>query len=161
MATILSIDATTCDNLDLTPVAQVLAPWIASATLLDHHQELQFSVQYPQPDEPVELPEIPAVRLWFLRLDAAYPWLPYLLDWQSGDLVRYAAMLVPHEFSQQEGLLFNPQALDLFVMHKLFVIEQWLRGQGQERTQTLRQMAEVFGYQLDESLFQLLAQFPL
>lgn len=32
-----------------------------------------------------------------MRLDAAYPWLPVLLDWRAGELARYAAMLVPHQ----------------------------------------------------------------
>jgi hypothetical protein len=47
--------------------------------------------------DPRELSEFPDIRLWFLRLDATYPWLPVLLDWRAGELARYAAMLVPHQ----------------------------------------------------------------
>lgn len=49
------------------------------------------------PLDPRELSELPDIRLWFVRLDAAYPWLPIVVDWRAGELVRYAAMLVPHQ----------------------------------------------------------------
>jgi len=38
-----------------------------------------------------------SLRLWFLRLDATYPWSPVLMYWRAGELVRYAAMLVLHQ----------------------------------------------------------------
>ncbi|CAI9100936.1 OLC1v1038127C2 [Oldenlandia corymbosa var. corymbosa] len=58
-----------------------------------------FTINYKREDEHDlrELSEFPDIRLWFIRLDAAYPWLPVLLDWRGGELARYAAMLVPHQ----------------------------------------------------------------
>ena len=47
--------------------------------------------------DPREKCEIPDIRLWFLRLDAEFPWLPVALDWRAGELARYTAMLVPHQ----------------------------------------------------------------
>lgn len=58
-----------------------------------------FTINYVRADEndPRELSEFPEIRLWFVRLDAVYPWLPLVLDWRAGELARYAAMLVPHQ----------------------------------------------------------------
>lgn len=58
-----------------------------------------FTINYKREDkyDPRELSEFPDIRLWFVRLDATYPWLPILLDWRAGELARYAAMLVPHQ----------------------------------------------------------------
>jgi hypothetical protein len=145
MSTIIIVNAHQFETLDLSPVATVLEHWISTQTLFDHEQSLQFQIDYPQaPEQAQELPDIPAVRL------------PYWLDWKSGELARYAAMLVPHEFSQREGILFNPQALDLFLMHKVFVLHHWLKQQGVTRPNTLKQMAALFGYELEDSLFTLL-----
>jgi hypothetical protein len=69
----------------------------ASRTLLD--QTVGFTISYEREDEydTRELSEFPDIRLWFVRLDAAYPWFPVVLDWRAGELARYAAMLVPHQ----------------------------------------------------------------
>ena len=69
-----------------------------------------------EPEDPRELSEIPEVRLWFIRLDARYPWLPFLLDWKAGELALYTAMLVPHQFSVKEGIQYNLEALEIFLM---------------------------------------------
>jgi hypothetical protein len=147
------------DTLNLAAAQAVMEPLLQSGNITDAFQSIQFQINYPQDaEQPLELPEIPEVRLWFVRLDSVYPWLPMLLDWQSGELVRYAAMLVPHEFSPKEGIQFNPQALDLFVMQKVFIIFQWLRDQGLEGESKLKQMADMFGYELQSPLFELLCQ---
>lgn len=58
-----------------------------------------FTINFVREDEndPREYSEFPEIRLWFVRLDAVYPWLPLVLDWRAGELARYAAMLVPHQ----------------------------------------------------------------
>lgn len=63
-----------------------------------------FTINYTREDprDPRELSEFPDIRLWFVRLDAVYPWLPVLLDWRAGELARYAAMLVPHQVIQKK-----------------------------------------------------------
>lgn len=157
MTTTIALNSTLIQGLDLTPVQIILEEWLKTQRILDHEQDLQFQIDYPQaPEDDRELSEIPEVRLWFIRLDGVYPWLPLLLDWRSGELVRYAAMLVPHQFSPQAGIQFNPEALDIFLMGKIFVLEAWLYRQGITSSARLKQMAELFGYELDSELFQLL-----
>ena len=160
MTVTISLNATHIDSLDLSPILPTLETWL-QADILTHEQELTFQIDYPQSaDTPQEWSEIPEIRLWFIRLDSLYPWLPLLLDWRSGELVRYIAMLVPHQFSPKEGILFNPQALDILIMHKVFVITRWLRSRGQESNTKVIQMAEMFGYELDNTIFDLIQAHP-
>ena len=58
-----------------------------------------FVLEYEidDPVDPREFSELPDIRLWFVRLNAASPWLPIVVDWRPGELSRYAAMLVPHQ----------------------------------------------------------------
>ncbi|MFN4279753.1 CRR6 family NdhI maturation factor [Thermosynechococcus sp.] len=160
MAIAIKLTPEEIDRLDLSPLQQFLEPLITERRLLDYHQALRFTIDYPRPaDEPnLELSELPSVRLWFIRADICYPWLPYLLDWSAGELVRYGAMLVPHEFHPQQGIIFNPQALDIFVMSKVFVLWQWLQAQGYPAAEKIKGMATIFGYELDTALFELLQQ---
>jgi hypothetical protein len=119
--------------------------------------KLQFQIDWQgAADDPRELSEIPEVRLWFIRLDAKYPWLPLALDWQSGELTRYAAMLVPHTFNRQTGILYNPEALEIWVMNKIFTTTTWLHQQGSNDYQPVKFMAKTLGYELDRGLFDLI-----
>jgi hypothetical protein len=79
-----------------------------------------------------------------------------VLDWEAGELGRYAAMLVPHQFSPTEGIRYNPEALEIFVMQKIFVIAQWLKQQGNTNFTKLKFMTQMLGYELDDGLFELL-----
>jgi len=49
-------------------------------------RKVGFTIKYDRDDplDPRELSEMPDVRLWFVRLDVAYPWLPAVLDWRGG-----------------------------------------------------------------------------
>ncbi|WP_448533200.1 CRR6 family NdhI maturation factor [Parathermosynechococcus lividus] len=158
MAIAIALKPDTIDRLDLTPLSAALEPLMAAGTLLEHHQSLSFTIEYPRPDEEpdLELSELAPVRLWFIRADVCYPWLPYLLNWSEGELVRYAAMLIPHEFHPQQGIVFNPQALDIFVMAKVFTLWQWLQAHGYAAPEKVKAMAAIFGYDLDSDLFSLL-----
>jgi hypothetical protein len=40
-----------------------------------------------------------------VRLDAAYPWFPVVVDWRAGELARYAAMLVPHQVISEKKVV--------------------------------------------------------
>ncbi|KAH9626775.1 hypothetical protein KSS87_022089 [Heliosperma pusillum] len=94
-----------------------------------------FTINYTR-DDPYdnrEVSEYPDVRLWFVRLDATYPWLPVLLDWRAGELARYAAMLVPH---QQHG-----------------VPEQKARSKTSD-------MARMLGFGIGDDLFNLIDNQP-
>lgn len=146
------------NHLDLSPIQVVIEPLLQEQqALLNAEQQLRFEINYPREStDPRELSEIPAVRLWFLRLDAHYPWLPLLLDWRSGELARYTAMLVPHQFSRSEGIQYNPEALEIFVMHKTFVLLEWMQQQGIEGISRIKAMAQMLGYELADSFFDLL-----
>jgi hypothetical protein len=144
-------------NLDLSPMVGEIDRWLET----DPKQfdlELKFAIDYPQdPDDPRELSEIAEIRLWFIRLDARYPYLPLLLDWQSGELSRYVAMLVPHQFSRKEGILYNPEGLEIWVMQRVFLLTDWLQSQQITDRSRLKFMTQMLGYELDDGLFELLA----
>ncbi|MEM8777473.1 MAG: CRR6 family NdhI maturation factor [Cyanobacteria bacterium P01_G01_bin.49] len=143
--------------LDLTPVTSIVDFWWQEGAIASHEQSLSFEIHYPRdPTDPRELSEIPEVRLWFVRLDSVYPWIPFLLDWKGGELGRYAAMLVPHQFNRVEGIQYNPEALEIFMMHKLFILSDWLKQQDIPAQFRLKSMAQLLGYDLDEGFWQML-----
>jgi hypothetical protein len=157
MGIAIALNSDQLNNLDLSPVVTEIEKLLQSGTITSFEQQLRLDIDYPRhPEDPRELPEIPEVRLWFIRLDAKYPWLPFLLDWKAGELARYAAMLVPHQFSRKDGIQYNPEALEIFVMQKLFVLINWMQQQGIESTSRLKSMAQMFGYELDDALFDLI-----
>ena len=145
-------------RLDLTPVTDLVEPWLQDGAIASQEQSLTFEIDYPRdPTDPRELSEIPEVRLWFVRLDTVYPWIPFLLDWKAGELGRYAAMLVPHQFSRVEGIQYNPEALEIFMMHKVFILADWLKQQEIPVEFRLKSMAQLLGYELDEEFLQVIA----
>lgn len=167
MITTIALNSEYLHNLDLFPAATVIenllqensGTWdkTPSGAITSYEQQLRFEIDYPrEPEDPRELSEIPEIRLWFIRLDAHYPWLPFLLDWKGGELFRYTAMLVPHQFSAKEGIQYNPEALEIFLMQKLFILTDWMKQQGIPSQSRLKSMAQLLGYELDDSLFNLL-----
>ncbi|MBW4469796.1 MAG: CRR6 family NdhI maturation factor [Stenomitos rutilans HA7619-LM2] len=153
----IALNANLINALDLAPIQTVVDSLLKQGSIITHEQQLQFAIDYPQaPDDPRELPEIPEVRLWFIRLDARYPWLPFLLDWKAGELTRYTAMLVPHQFHPKDGIQYNPEALEIFVMHKLFALSTWMQQHGIDGNARLKAMTQMFGYEIDNDFFELL-----
>ncbi|XP_042413620.1 protein CHLORORESPIRATORY REDUCTION 6, chloroplastic-like [Zingiber officinale] len=153
-------------RLDLSPVEAIAGSSsptnVESRKLLD--QTVGFTINYERedPHDPRELSEFPDIRLWFVRLDASYPWFPVVLDWRAGELARYAAMLVPHQISTRLGIVFNPEALELFVLNKAFHVYSWLKQQELPKPRLKTQdMARMLGFGLDEALFDLIDQCPL
>ncbi|MGK7921500.1 MAG: CRR6 family NdhI maturation factor [Trichodesmium sp.] len=141
-------------NLDLSPVESVIFPILNEGTIASSEQQINFAINYQQdPQDPRELSEIPEVRLWFIRLDSRYPWLPFLLNWKEGELSRYTAMLVPHQFHRSEGIQYNPEALEIFLMHKIFVLRDWLNKQDISSKSRLMSMSQMLGYDLTEEFF--------
>jgi len=143
------------DRLDLSPVQTELDPILSSDNLTDYEQQFQFEFDYPRdPSDPREWSEIPEIRLWFLRLDTVYPWFVFFLDWRNGELARYTAMLVPHQFSRAEGIKFNPEALEIFVMRKVFVLYNWFQQEQISGYGRIISFSQMLGYEVDESFFQ-------
>lgn len=154
MTIAIALDTEIINSLDLAPVQKVIDNLLTTGVIAACEQQLSFTIDYPQePEDPRELPEIPEIRLWFIRLDSRYPWLPFLLDWKAGELARYTAMLVPHQFSASEGLQFNPEALEIFLMHKLFTLGDWLPQYSINSPSRLKSMAQMLGYDLEDELF--------
>ncbi|MBD2232720.1 CRR6 family NdhI maturation factor [Phormidium tenue] len=158
MAHTITLHESHLQTLDLTPAREVIEPLLAEGKVLNSELCLRFVVEISRdPTDPRELSELPEVRLWFIRLDTYYPWLPLVLDWEAGELGRYAAMLVPHQFSPTEGIRYNPEGLEIFMMTKIFVIAAWLKGQGITQYTRLKFMTQMLGYEIDDGLFELLA----
>lgn len=157
MAHTITLHESHLQTLDLTPAMAVLEPLIAAGKVLQGEPALRFEIDISRdPTDPRELSELPEVRLWFIRLDTVYPWLPLVLDWEAGELGRYAAMLVPHQFSPTEGIRYNPEGLEIFMMTKIFAIAAWQKAQGMTNYTRLKFMTQMLGYEIDDGLFDLL-----
>ncbi len=157
MTIAIALTADQINSLDLAPVRSVVQRLQQEGTLTDSEQQIQFNIDFPrEPDDPRELSEIPEIRLWFVRLDTLYPWFPALLDWKAGEFARYTAMLVPHSFHSKDGIQYNPEALELFVMHKVFALDNWLKQQGVAGTSRLKAMTQLLGYEIDDAFFEFL-----
>lgn len=156
MTITIALNTDTINNLDISPATAVIEKQLQEGAIASYEQQIRFEINYSlEEGDPREFSEIPEIRLWFIRLDAYYPWLPFLLDWKAGEFVRYAAMLVPHQFSLKEGIQYNPEALEIFLMHKLFILANWLKQQGLPSKSRLQSMAQLLGYELDDSLFEM------
>ncbi|MGB3494391.1 MAG: CRR6 family NdhI maturation factor [Elainellaceae cyanobacterium] len=157
MTVSITLNSDTIHQLDLTPVKEHVDLWLESGAIATHASDIQFDLDYPrEPTDPREISEVPEIRLWFICLDAYYPWMPYLLDWEAGELSRYAAMLIPHQFSRSEGIQYNPEALEIFVMQKVFVLVAWMQKHEISGRNRLKQMTTMLGYELDDSFFDLI-----
>ena len=51
---------------------------------------------------------------------------------------------------------FNPEALEIFVMHKVFVVLNWLRSQDIPGRSRVQAMTQMLGYELDDEFFKVL-----
>jgi hypothetical protein len=152
----LQISAAAIRALDLSP----LDGWasLEPAARLQAGPQLELAIDWPRADDdPRELSEIPEVRLWSLRADARHPWLPLVLERQSGQLSRHVAMLLPHDFSRTEGLRFAPESLELWITHRLYLLDDWARSHGLNCRQNLGQMAAVLGLEVDDGFWESLA----
>ena len=135
-------------RLDLSALAPLLG--CAPAHYLARSGSIELHLDWPrQADDPRELSEVPEVRLWSLRADAACPWLPLVLERSSGQLTRHVAMLLPHGFSRQEGIRFAPESLELWITHRLFQLDDQARSAGLNCRGGLAEMAAVLGFELD------------
>ncbi|KAL7592412.1 hypothetical protein Lser_V15G33178 [Lactuca serriola] len=160
------IDNDTIRRLDLFPFSN--ATGITTTSPVEPREFLErtigFTINYNRDDEhdPRELSEFPDIRLWFVRLDATYPWLPVLLDWRAGELARYAAMLVPHQMSMRMGVVFNPEALELFIMKKVFITYSWLKENDIPKPRLkVKDMARMLGFGIGDELFDMIDRHPL
>jgi hypothetical protein len=154
--TTISVDNEAILSMNLASIEPAIESWLLTSPN-QFDLEFNFAIDYLRdPQDPRELSEIPEIRLWFLRLDARYPYLPLLLDWQAGELARYVAMLIPHQFSRKDGIQYNPEALELWVMQRVFLLTDWFQQQQISDRTRLKFMTQMLGYELDDGLFELL-----
>ncbi|KAI4335625.1 hypothetical protein L6164_014257 [Bauhinia variegata] len=160
------IDNNVISRLDLSPFQA--ATGMKSPLSVNPKEYLErtigFTINYTREDprDPRELSEFPDIRLWFVRLDATYPWLPLLLDWRAGELARYTAMLVPHQMNMKMGVVFNPEALELFVVRKVFIVYSWLKHHNIPKPQLkTNDMAKMLGFGIGDDLYDLIENHPL
>jgi hypothetical protein len=157
MTITITINNNSIDKLDLSPAVTVIEKILESGEILPSEQKINFEINYPREEgDPREISEIPEIRLWFIRLDSKYPWLAFFLDWKAGEFAIYTAMLVPHQFSGKEGIQYNPEALEIFLMHKLFILKDWLDTQKIPSISRIKSMAQLLGYDLDDGFFEIL-----
>ncbi len=157
MSITITINSEHLQNLDLSPIEKIIEKSLEEQNISNQEQQINFEINYPRESgDPRELSEISEVRLWFIRLDSRYPWLPFLLDWKSGELSRYTAMLVPHQFSKKDGIQYNPEGLEIFIMSKIFVLGEFLRKMGIPSQSRLKSMSKMFGYDIDDQFFAFL-----
>ena len=138
-------------SLNMEPIQNLVRSLLLDEQLAENEQKYQLLIDFPREEgDPRELSEIPEIRLWFVRLDALFPWFPFLLDWKAGELARYTAMLVPHQFHRTEGIQFNPEALEIFVMNKVFGLSDFLPKCGIKPQARVKAIAQMLGYELDD-----------
>jgi hypothetical protein len=151
----LKVSADQVRRLDLSPLAELAS--LAPAELLTAASGRLIDFDWPrEAEDPRELSEIPELRLWSLRADAFHPWLPLVLERSGGQLTRHVAMLLPHGFSATEGIRFAPESLELWITHRLFLLDHWAAAGGIECRANLGQMAAVLGYELDPGFWSVI-----
>ena len=151
------IDTAAIQTLDL----RALNPWMERSliNLLGDGAGLDLQYNWPRDaDDPRELSECPEPRLWALRADAVYPWLPLVLERSGGSLIQHAAMVVPHDFSPSEGIRFDPQALEIWITHRFMLLDHLGQHLPQSQRGNLLQMAATIGYEVDAAFWTLLDQ---
>tara|TARA_E500000331_G_scaffold97724_1_gene94530 strand:- start:14321 stop:14812 length:492 start_codon:yes stop_codon:yes gene_type:complete len=151
------IDAVAIQTLDL----RALNPWMERPliNLLGDGAGLELQYNWPRDaDDPRELSECPEPRLWALRADAIYPWLPLVLERSGGSLIQHVAMVVPHDFSPSEGIRFDPQALEIWITHRFMLLDHLGQLLPQSQRGNLLQMAATIGYEVDAAFWTLLDQ---
>ena len=151
------IDVAAIQTLDL----KALNPWMERplTDLLSAGAGLELQYNWPRDaDDPRELSECPEPRLWALRADAVHPWLPLVLERSGGSLIQHVAMVVPHDFTPNEGIRFDPQALEIWITHRFMLLDHLGQHLPQSQRGNLLQMAATIGYEVDAAFWTLLDQ---
>ncbi|MED6169693.1 Protein CHLORORESPIRATORY REDUCTION 6, chloroplastic [Stylosanthes scabra] len=71
-------------------------------------------------------------------------------------------MLVPHQMNMRMGVVFNPEALELFVMKKVFVAYSWLKHHDipMPKLRT-KDMATMLRFGIGDELYDLIDKLPI
>lgn len=66
------------------------------------------------------------------------------------------------QMSMKMGIVYNPEALEIFIVKKVFVVYNWLKQHNvpKPRIKT-KDMARMLGFGIEDQLFDLVDKFPL
>ena len=66
------------------------------------------------------------------------------------------------QMNMRMGVVFNPEALELFIMKKVFIAYSWLKQHNipKPRLKT-SDMAKMLGFTIGDELFELIDEHPL
>ena len=60
------------------------------------------------------------------------------------------------------GVVFNPEALELFVMKKVFIVYSWLKQHGSPKARVkTSDMARMLGFGIGDELYDLIDKHPI
>jgi hypothetical protein len=70
-------------------------------------------------------------------------------------------MFLVWQMSRRLGLVFNPEALELFGMNKLFLLHTWLNAHKVPKPAVrINDMMRILGFGISEQLYSLLEESP-
>lgn len=59
------------------------------------------------------------------------------------------------------GVVFNPEALELFIMKKVFITYSWLKENDIQKPRVkVKDMARMLGFGIGDELFDMIDQYP-
>lgn len=65
------------------------------------------------------------------------------------------------QMSKRLGLVYNPEALELFAMNKLFLIHEWLKARNVVKPHVkLNNMMRMLGFSISSELYDLIDESP-
>jgi hypothetical protein len=65
------------------------------------------------------------------------------------------------QMSKRLGLVYNPEALELWAMNKLFVIHEWLEARNVAKPSVkLNNMLRMIGFSISDQLYDLIEKYP-
>jgi len=65
------------------------------------------------------------------------------------------------QMSMRMGVVFNLEALELFVMKKVFAVETWLKQQNQTKPRLKTAYMARMGFGVGDELFDLIEKYPV
>lgn len=64
--------------------------------------------------------------------------------------------------SMRMGVVFNPEALELFIMKKVFITYSWLKDNNVPKPRSkVKDMARMLGFGIGDELFDMIDQNPV
>lgn len=76
----------------------------------------------------------------------------------SADKINFCVVL---QMSKRLGLVYNPEALELWAMNKLFLIHEFLKARNVTKPDVkLNNMLRMLGFSISNQLYDLIEKYP-